>query len=132
MNSARPMIAPNSQYLVEARLVAESDDFKFWVLGEIAGRQAQLGESERLNETLGNFAGNTAEERVAIVSWREKAEKIAVEKAKVEADHQAEVKGEFVGELERRVALAQERQDEQEATSLQQLIEAVKTKKNDQ
>jgi hypothetical protein len=127
MLSSHPLVSPRSQYLSEARLVAESSDYKFWTLREIAARYASLGDVDNVNKTVGDFAGETPDQQVEIAAWRSKAAAIAAANAKQKADDQAKSKEALIADAQRRLTAAQQQQNPSQIARYQKLIESLQT-----
>jgi hypothetical protein len=130
--SGLPLVSPNSQFLTEARLVAETPDYTFWTLQEIAARQASLGAVDSLTKTVGDYTGSTPEEQAAITAWRDKAAKIAADNTKLRADAQAKSDMALVTDLQRRLAVAQTHQNQAEINRCQQLLNSMQPQQSNQ
>jgi hypothetical protein len=122
IRSGHGRLLPNSEYLTEARLVAESPDYQFWTLQETAARYASLGERNKLDQLLGQQTGDTPQQQAALTKWREKAAEIANVNSERRAQEAIASKAAVVAELERRLAAAQQQGDQVGVAQYQRLV----------
>ena len=125
----QPRLLIGKEYLEEALLIAESQDYKFWALQELMTRYTALGEQRELKQLLARRKGQFIEaDQVEMVMA---CELMCTEYQKSHRHNQevaTNVKRKtYIRELERRLTQAQERQDDASVTLFQGRLEALQT-----
>ena len=131
ISAEHPRLNPDSEYLVESRLVASSPDYQFWALQETAARFASQGRVDDLQELLEGVTGDTQVQREAIASWRDVGDAQVIAASELKEQEQARSASAMIDEFERRLLMAQERGDSDAIAKYSQLIESKRSSGNE-
>lgn len=126
INSDHPLVRPNSEHLTEARLVAESRDYRFWALREVAARHASLGKKDDLERLLEGKSAETEPQREQFGQWRAVAndQLVAMDERRSEAAAQSALA--VVADLERRREKAAAKNNQASAERYERLINSTR------
>ena len=122
--SPQPMRAID--FVEEASLVAESEDYRFWALQELVARLGSVGETERASQLVDEKGGafTSAQHQQEMQRWRDELTTVASVYTERENTPDTTSLESYIAELERRLAKANERGDTSRAARYQALLQS--------
>lgn len=124
--SGRPNLSKGLEFLQEAMMTADNDEYRFWALEEIAARQISLASVSQLDQLLEQWGARfrDPDKRSQLAKWQKQAAELqAAYEARAELQRRKS-DNQVLTELKRRHERALGRGDEARAARYQQLIES--------